>query len=455
MTLLYDLPDEVLLEIVHVLSAIRSFETQSKAFVRKRIEKDRQRENHLRQKSLHALCLTSHRFRYLSLPTLYESSTTCATQKGLRQLELLHRTLRNPDNGLYHPKRLSQYILYVENRLADYEGNSLDDDEHFQDEHLTTYLQHLATLTQLAVNMEHLCVVSLELNEIGFWSHVLNDTRSSNVGIYTKLGCLSAQIHAFPWVQGADLPAPQRLLEFFCLLPSVSELRVSGAMSVPNSGLEFRPGEMQSIQRLDLIESNVDMYEVADLLLACPNLRDFTCEWHYVRDIDVGPSVLHDALLARGDTLKNLTLDWGELRSDWAPAPDSSMLGSLRSMKRLESLVISELGFLSDRRSVMEAPSQLVEFALSSLLPESLGQFTLLTSGVGDPTHGGLNSAPFLWQFANECNASVPHLETLRFVVDYDGVESATIGKAFKKAGVQLRVETHRLYQSRSPATDL
>src|SRR5690349_18836900 len=117
------LPDELLSYIVLHLSTIRSHETQSTAFKQKDTEKRRQRENRLRQLSLHSLCLTSHHFNRVATPILYASFTGSTTRHGIVPLRLFRRTSAeiNSSNG----KKYVGYLQYVENRLADYLGNDL------------------------------------------------------------------------------------------------------------------------------------------------------------------------------------------------------------------------------------------------------------------------------------------------------------------------------------------
>lgn len=449
MALLCDLPDEVLLEIVRALNAIRSFETQSTAFRNKHVERERQRENHIRQQSLYTLCLTSHRFRSLSLPTLYASSTTCATEKGLKQLQLLHRTLREDRdrNAPNHTRPLCEYVLYVENRLADHEGSSLGDDPDFQDKHLPTYQRDLSSLVQLASNIEHLCVVSLEADAARFWGHILHDIPLLNADIHTKLRCLYVQIHA---VSGSFRSAPipndsitKRFMDHAFSFPSLLELGVSSVEPVFNPGLNFRPGGNSSLQRLDINVTILGLQCVAAIVLACTNLQELVCELGFYRGAEDRLSVLHSALLARANTLRRLTLDWSGIIDS-----GDSILGSLRSLKNLESLEISEVGFLCGARSASENFQQPKKPTLSSLLPESLKQITLFCPDLQRLWNNddGLDTAHSLRQFASECIESVPHLEKFWYTGDLDDAKSKGIEKEFEKVGVQFRALSDESY---------
>ena len=441
MPLLCDLPDEILLDVIRCLQAIRSFKTQSVAFRRKETEKGRQYENHARQRTLYALCLTSHRLRYLSLPTLYASSITCATRSGLRQLQLLHRTIGSPNNALGQTKHLAEYVRYVENRLADYQGNSLQDDEVFQQESVSAYFQLLGNLVLCAPNIEHLCVVSLEHNDVSFWIHVLGTSLHPIRHGPAKLEHLSTQIHTYAWSSVPGVSIFERILQHVQFLPMLSELRVSGATTERDYDVAFHAGEVANLRRLDLTESNLEIVEVADLLLACKNLRHFTCKWAFLNNALVGPSILHTALLARADTLETLSLDWREVRHSHLIQSQSKLLGSLRSLRHLRSLEICEVGFLSNDLSLLDFPDQTLEYALSELLPESLEEMTLLTSGDIN-SHGDdiLDNALCLWQFTVNRRTLMPHLKTVCIKAGHQ-IFTPGLVNAFGKAGVRLYTE--------------
>ncbi|KAJ8110216.1 hypothetical protein OPT61_g6883 [Boeremia exigua] len=410
---IYDLPDEILLEVVRCLGAIHSSETQSEAFKHKRIEKERQRENFIRKQALYALCLTSHRMRCLSSPTLYASSSTCATRSGLKQLQLLHRTMAEPANALSPTKRFAEYLQYVENRLADFRGNSLQDDEGFQQDSVATYFQLLASLVLCAPNIEQLCVVSLEHDDVSFWTNVLGNPSGAPYQGFSKLAQLSAQIHTLAWSSLPGISILEQILQLAQSLLMLSDLRVSGATTTSEHLLDFQSDEITNLRRLDLTECNLEFVETANLLQACRNLRHFTCKWEFVKDTHVGPSVLRPALLARADTLESLSLDWREVRYNTLIEPGSSMIGSLRTLENLKDLEICELGFLGDWFSILELPGQPTSFEISELLPASLQSMVLLAKG--DVEHYDddvLKNARCLWQFSKHCEQATPHLKS-------------------------------------------
>ncbi|XPS99116.1 hypothetical protein M3J09_008298 [Ascochyta lentis] len=441
---LYDLPDEILLEIARGLQAIRSYETQSVAFKHKGTEKGRQRENHIRQKALHALCLTSHRLRCISLPTLYASSITCATWSGLKQLRLFHRTISSSEKALNQSKSLKGYVQYVENRLADYLGNSLHDDEIFQEKSAFGYFHLLSKVVLCAPNLEHLCVVSLEHGEVSFWDHLLAkshpSTRLVGHGL-GKLRYLSIQIHAHAWPTVPGAAVFERISLTLRSFAMLSELRVSGATTNREFELVSRPQKVPNLQRLDLTECCLEMSEVADLLSACKDVRHFTCRWAYLQGARSGPSELRTALLAHTDILESLALDTREIRYDPNIELEPKVLGSLRALKSLKSLEICETGFSSCDLSLLDFPDQRLDPGLSMLLPRSLERMTLLARG--DFNHYDedvLEDAFCLWQLAHDRMTTLPHLKALCIVARHD-LSAPGLVKVFKKAGVQFHIE--------------
>lgn len=443
MSSFYDLPDEILLEVVHHLNAMRSFETQSEAFRHREAESGRQRENHIRQQTLYALCLVSHRLRYLSLPILYSSSIACATRHGYRSLQLLHRTFSDPNSALGQTKRLAEHVRYIENRLEDYRGNSLQIDPWFQDGPLTTYFQLLAKLVLSAPNLEHACIISLEHEEVSFWKHILGSRSGPFRRGFLQLKHLSAQIHAYPNSSQFEYGRSQfeRILQRLRLLPSLSDLRISGADASSGLVLAFRPNEIANLSRLDLTKCGLEIIDVANLLLGCKNLRQFICKWQLIGENQVGPSVLLPALLSCVDTLETLVLDWREVRDRDFIESDSAMLGSLKSLSNLRSLEICELGFVSDRDSSLDRPGQVLDSAISELLPEDLEEMTLLYKGEKNIYEDNvLENALCLWRLSNDCKISIPHLRKMCIKAKQPMV-LPSLTNEFARAGIQLRSE--------------
>jgi hypothetical protein len=447
MSSLDHLPDELLLEIVHCLNAIRSFETQSTAFKRKQIERERQRENCVRERALYSLCLTSHRMRALSTPTLYASSCTSATRTGLRQLELLHRTISAPDNALGQTKLLAKHILHVENRLADFRGNSLHDDEVFLQESFATYSRLLGDLVLKAPNVEHICVVSIDdsSNDVSFWDHLLSKPPHATQDGLAKLRFLSTQLHTSFDESESRQSSFERLIARVRSLPRFSTLQVSGATSNTWSLLTLRPSDLPRVYRLELTECALEMEEVASLLFACNNLQHFTCKWGHVVGMISGPSELHAALLAHTDTLETLFLDWREVV--WQTVVfhhDALLLGSLQSMKLLRNLQLCEIGFLTDDLSEIppDYPFQSAKRSLAGLLPASLECLTLypveaIECHIADLVH----RAPLLWQFSGEIVKLLPLLKTVCIAMKPVNILCESLEREFESAGVELRIE--------------
>lgn len=438
---LYDLPDEIILEIVRSLEAIRSHKTQSVAFTHKRIEKERQRENHIRQRTLYALCLASHRLRCIALPTLYTSSITCATWDGLRRLQLFYRTISNFNNALGQTKRLAEHIRYVENRLADYLGNSLQDDEVFQQQSASTYFQLLAKIVLCAPNVENLCVVSLEHEDITLWSHLLSKSHCSINHGSAKLACLSCQIHTYPQSSMPGFSVFERISQTLGSFSMLSELRVSGATIDQNRRLALRLGDIPSIRRLDLTECNLETLDLANMLQACRNLRHFTCRWSFMNGPCGRLSQLHGALLAHADTLETLILDPREVSYGPYHVPGPNALGSLRCFRSLKFLEISELGFLSSDVSLLDYPDQALESRISVSLPESLEQLTLLVEiRLINYCENALESASCLWELAHDRKAMLSNMKMLCMVSRHK-ITAPDLVAAFKDSKVQLKVE--------------
>lgn len=445
MSSLYDLPDEILLEVVCRFEVVRSFETQSEAFRYANAEKGRQRENHIRQQALYALCVTSRRLRYLSLPSLYSSSVTCASRRGHRSLQLLHRTIIEPGNALGQTKRLAEHVRYIENRLADYRGDSLQADVWFQNGPLASYFQLLADLILRAPNLEHICVVSVEHNDVSLWNHIYDGSPSSSQQILLKLKHLSAQVHTYPYSSVPGVSQLERMLQHLRSLPVLSDLRISGATASGDPILASPVDKFSNLRRLDLAECNLAMVEVAKLLWVCTRLQRFTCVWQFIWESEEGPSVLLPALISCSDTLETLALDWRPVRHSLLTFFGTRMIGSLKSLKNLRSLEICELGFLSDDHSYMDLPEQDPVLAMTDLLPVGLEELKLLYKGkTSDYESNVLENASCLRQFGSDCKIAMPHLKTLCIKAEQP-MALPTLTDAFARAGVQLRTEVeHR-----------
>lgn len=450
MAALCDLPDELLVHIVRFLETRRSFETQSTAFKDKISEKARQCENNIRQRTLHALSLTSHRLRRVSLPTLYSSFVTCATSNGLRSLQLLHRTLASSNYALGQHKRLVEHLKYLENRLADYKGNSLQDDEDFQQGPVKIYFQLLADLVLLTPNIEHICTVSLEYDDISFWTRIIDAFRTRNNDRPPRLRYLITQIHTGP--TSPDISVSEQTIQHLPSYPMLQELRMSRATTQRAGSLPLVPAKTLSISRMELTENSLDVEDVADLLLACTSLRHFKCKWIFDNAVNVDPSTLHNALLAHANTLETLDVDWRDVKFLLSNDANVRLLGSLKPFKVLRSLRISELGFFSTSWSILQFPDIVMDQPLSTWLPESLERMELLMESPPHPLqHDSLDETLCLWELADDFETTLPHFDTLSISTVEGGELSAPVlTAAFEQHGVQLRI--HRGTETQSHA---
>jgi hypothetical protein len=440
MGVLCDLPDELLANIVRFLNIIRSYETQSTAFKDKNLEKTRQCENSIRQQTLHALSLTSQRLRRVSLPLLYSGSVTSATQSGLRSLQLLHRTLTNPDYALGQPKRLCEHLQYFENRLADHKGNSLQDDDEFQQGPVKIYFQLLADLVMLAPNIEQINIVSLEYDDVSFWTHVIDAPGERHFNSPSTLKYLITQIHAGP--TSPDISVSEQSIQHLTSYPMLQEFRMSRAITQRAGSLPLVPAKSLHICRLDLTENSLDIEDVTDLLLACNSVRHFRCDWTFDSAVNVDPSTLHNALLAHANTLETLSLDWREVAFLLSHDANVRLLGSLQPLKVLKSLRISELGFFSTNRPILQFPDMVLDRPLSALLPKSLEHMELLLEATPHPfQHDRLEKTMCLQSLADDCKSSLPHLDALCIkVIGLDKLSVVALTDAFERAGVDLHV---------------
>lgn len=440
MTALCDLPDELLVNIVHFLETRRSFETQSTAFKDKISEKARQCENNIRQRALRALSLTSRRLRRVSLSTLYSSFVTCATSTGLRSLQLLHRTLASSDYASGQHKCPVEHLKYLENRLADYKGNSLQDDEKFQQGPIKIYFQLLADLVLLGPNIEHICTVSLEYDDISFWTRIIDPFRTRNDDHPPPLRYLITQIHTGP--TSPDISVSEQTIQYLSSYPMLQELRMSRATTQRAGSLPLVTVKTLSISRMELAENSLDVEDVADLLLACKSLRHFKCNWVFENAVSVDPSTLHNALLAHVNTLETLDVDWRDVKFLLSNDASVRLLGSLKPFKVLRSLKISELGFLSTLWSILQFPDIGMDQRLSELLPESLERMELLMESLPCPLrHGSLNDTLCLWELAADFEFCLPHFDTLIISTVEGGELSASVlTAAFEQHSVQLHI---------------
>ncbi|KAF1933581.1 uncharacterized protein M421DRAFT_395659 [Didymella exigua CBS 183.55] len=347
------------------------------------------------------------------------------------------QTLTSSNHTLGQSRHLSELLHYFENRLADYKGSSLQGDEVFQRGPVATYFQLLAGLILLAPNVEHICLVSLEHDDVSLWTHFLDMSQGFTIRNSTsKLRHLLAQIHAHGWSTSPDISVSERLIQHLRSFPVLQDLRISGAITHRPGTLPLVSSKTLNLCRLDLIENSLDIDDVADLVLACKGLRHFTCKWALYNDVYVDPSILQDALLAHADTLETLSIDWREVG-----------FSLRRDANALRSVKISDLGFLSAGRSLLDLQGEVLDPPISSLLPESLQQMTILTEASEEFFYGrvlDLDEAVCLWQLARDCKASLPAFKTLCVRAACE-LPVLTLAHAFEQAGVRLHVQKETL----------
>jgi hypothetical protein len=287
------LPNELILEIVQQLGCIRSYETQSTAFKERAREKARQCENRIRQLALHSLCLTSRRLHSIAVPILYASFCGSLTWHGCKPLKLFHRTMTNSNTGSSSRSRYSEYLQYIENRLADYLGNSLHQDSaHGNTPGMAAeYLRMLAEVAVFAPNLQNLCVVSLETEFISFWQNVIPGggrppLEHKAITAFQKVQSISLQIHT----ETASRTVSDNVAWFHSIcsamasVPNLTDLRASGVTS--SSWTPTFQGAFKKLRHLEFTECCLDIGDVAEIWSVCDELRHIVCEWAFLIAIE-------------------------------------------------------------------------------------------------------------------------------------------------------------------------
>lgn len=444
----YDLPDELLLEIVNNFRSIRSYEPQSTAFKNKTKERTRQRKNRVRQFSLCSLCLTSRRFRGISTPVLYASFLSTTTWHSFAALVNFHRTISAPGNGYGLSIRLADCLTYIEDRFADHLGNSLEQDSRSDGatNMVSRYFLLLSEIVSHARNLEHLSVVCIESYEISFWGRIIPlktgiddkrlPTKVAKHG-FPKLQTLCVQIHDQDRFGGTNIEDVwfHRVCGILKDLPLLSEFRASDMSST----LFLTPplGEFKTLQRLELTMCSLELNDVTDLLVACQRLRHFTCMWVYCYDDGVAISDLYPGLLRHEKCLKTLVLDIREVRFVRPPGSPPHSLGSLRSFLALESLVICETSLMSSNSHYLMFPEQFHDRHIADLLPESLRELTILTR-TDESTHiNSLDQVSALWHLVEDCTTVLPRLRIVNIQSGHS-LSATELQAAFSEVGVQF-----------------
>lgn len=438
---LCDLPNELILETISHLNSIRSYEPQSTAFKKRKEEIARQRENRVRQLALHALCLTSHHLRRIATPTLYASFIGSTTGYGFDPAILFHRTISSPGCAVGLNIRLAECLQYVENRLSNYLGNSLHDAGEYFDLYrlLSPYQELLANIIKLAPNINHMCVISLETDQVSFWNHVLPEVSGASIpsGLTTvaghglrKLRTLAFQINGEGPGSDEERAWFRRICSATASVPALVDLRASSVMSSSSELPAF--STFQNLQRLELTRCSLEFEEVAEILLACEGLRHIGCEWAYLDPQATPVSTVYPGLLKHADTLETLFWDMREIRFT---STSSRILGSLREFTRLESLTMCET-FLEKPWPYLETPDQAIPENLVTILPVNLKSFAFLLSHIRRDYK--LDDIVELHFFGQDVRTELPDLKEFSLRANRD--TAPLLKKHFDEADVRFEV---------------
>jgi hypothetical protein len=431
---LMDMPDELLLQIIGYLHVIRSDQPQSQAFKLKEEERARQCENGVRQKTLHALCLTSRSLKRISEPILYSAFLGSSTWRGYSPIRRFQKTILKR-------RELAARVRYVENRLSDYLGNGLYNDMELYGavEMVEEYFSKLASIIILAENTEHLSVVSLETSEVSLWSKLVHNEVSSLIAYhgFPKLQTLCLQIQTGDYGLSDGAAWFQRICDDLTKVPTLRSLRASGV--VGSDLYHSFTGMFENLDTVEISECILDFEEVEQLTSACKNLKHFSCQWAFLNcHVSDQPSDLFPGLLLHKDSLETLHLDLRETRhhpESLAPQP----LGSFREFHVLKSIVICESTLLTTRYSILDFPHQHLSQRIAELLPTHLEFLTLLLqSDHGYTNDFTVDEALALWALAEDCENLLPSLKEVNIKSGHV-IAGPNLTKEFKKVGVDLR----------------
>jgi len=450
-TRLDELPDELLLEIITHFACIQSFEPQSVAFKQQKTEKARQRENRNRELVLYALCLVSHRTRAIATPILYSSFVSCATSYSLKPLRLFHRTICKKEPALGLEIRLADCLQYVENRLADHLGNSLQADSE-EDEDLlivSQYFSMLADITKVALNLQHLNIVSLEVGTTSFWKNILSfETFGTCAAFvthgYQKLQKLSFQIHEEAIDFSGEKPSFRQICSALSSVPTLTDLRVSSISVTGTSSLSL--GSLEKLERVEITETVLEFEDICDILAACKDLRHISFHWAYLDPDDYTDlSDLYFRLLQHAETLRSLHVDTREVRTKRS----MSMLGSLQPFASLESLSISAaaLGFL--HRKVDDVTEQFPDHRISSILPRNLEKLEILLHAACELVSVEPDHIRALLDLVADVPRSLPRLRVVTVQCPYR-FNTPDIANAFKDVGVRFDTVNETMLETRA-----
>lgn len=422
-----DLPNELLLHIVENFHAIRSYETQSEAFRFKEHEEARQRENFVRQCSLHALSLTSQKLHGICEPILYSAFISSTSKYGSGPLHSFHRTLVDRP-------ALALSVQYIENRLSDFRGNNLidDTDSYEADAMVKDYFETLAAVINRAANLKHLSVVSLETVRIGLWPHLVENSnqlpRLATHG-FPKLEIMCVQLHTSDYMDTEEPPSWFRPIANGLLsVPTLKQFRISGA--TPGSVGPI-PGKFESLDTLEITECMLGMHEILQIISECTTLKHFGCHWAFLNDRHVFPARdFHAALLDHKRTLEYVRLDTRQVRiygHNQLPVP----LGSLREFTSLRTVELCEGSLLAFPLCGVDT----TPIRIAHLLPESLEFFTIFCAAADLP----MDEARVLWDLFWDCPTLLPNLKEVQ-LQSQDRFHAEELETAFNEVGVKLSV---------------
>ncbi|KAF2028522.1 hypothetical protein EK21DRAFT_69675 [Setomelanomma holmii] len=445
------LPDELLLHIVQQLSCIFSLEPQSTAFKVKAKEKSRQCDNRSRQLGLYSLCLANRHLRRIATPTLYSSFVGSTTWHGLKPLELFHRTITGPqDADATVP--LGQHLEYVENRLSDYLGNSLQEDsqEDGADYMVARHFQLLAEIVNHAANIQYMSIVSLETVGASFWKYILSDI--SGLGSpalvashgFPKLRSLCFQIHTRSYDTNLSSSSFDRICSAFTSAPMLESYQASGVVSslsvLPLHQVLPLRQKFKKLTRVEMTECVLELDEVASVWADCERLRHIACEWAFLDEDGGRPIILYEGLLRHCETLDSLHLDMREVRIFESVFAHPGRLGSLQSFTSLKSLQICERSLLGSTDILLDTQAGSSGVRMTKLLPSELEKFVLLMPGTrSDFADDRVFDATILRPLADDCGRDMVALRDVIVKARHHEC-GAQMTKAFEDVGVRFRL---------------
>lgn len=434
------LPAELVLHILSYYHPIRSYEPQAQAFKQKAKEKDRQRENHLRRKTLCALSLTSNRLKRIAEPVLYSAFVGCLTWMGVRSLSLFHRTVTEEP-------ALARCVRYIEIRLSDYQGNGLYDDLELYGavDMVKKYFETLAAIIFRSTNLVHLSVVSLETFDVSLWRHLVK-TENHNPRMamqkYSKLRTLCVEIHTEDYGLDDGWACFGRITNALVTVPTLERILASGVTGGCTSPV---PGKFASLTTIDISECILELDEVIQLVTACNQLRRFGCHWGYLRSPRFHLPDLNAALRAHKSSLEYFRLDAREVRRPIDELdPQINALESLRGFDVLKSVEVDESSLLATPISLIDFPDQQLQVNISQVLPQALESFTLILN----PEYGyqedfRIDDAFALWDLAGDCSTSLPNLQRVRIKSEYLTL-AVNLPSYFQSFGVEFSTVSER-----------